>query len=98
MRSGQTSPQDVVDCTSTDLGAPGVAIYSLQPGGGSIYRSGTSMATALVAAEAALLFSVSTDTNGSGRVNDEVRYAMENNTDQIEGVDFTQGRITLVRR
>jgi len=55
------------------------------------------MATALVAAEAALLFSVSTDTNGNGRVNDEVRYAMENNTDQIEGVDFTQGRINACK-
>lgn len=52
--------------------APGVEIYSTLPGNGYGYWSGTSMATAHVAAIAALAFTTVTDANGDGFLNDEV--------------------------
>jgi thermitase len=52
--------------------APGVEIYSTLPGNHYGYQSGTSMATAYVSAEAAAALATVTDTNGDGRVNDEV--------------------------
>ena len=52
--------------------APGVEIYSTLPGNAYGYRSGTSMATAHVAAMAALAFTAVTDANGDGFLNDEV--------------------------
>jgi thermitase len=60
-----------------DVLAPGFEIYSTLPGNSYGYKSGTSFAAAHVSGLAALLFEVATDTNGNGRVNDEVRAAIE---------------------
>ena len=60
-----------------DVVAPGFNIYSTLPGNSYGYKSGTSFAAAHVSGLAALLFEVTTDTNGNGRVNDEVRAAIE---------------------
>lgn len=55
-----------------DIYAPGAEIYSALPGNEYGYRSGTSMATASVAAVAARIYSAVTDADGDGFVNDEV--------------------------
>jgi subtilisin family serine protease len=60
-----------------DVTAPGFSIYSTLPGNSYGYKSGTSFATAYVSGLAALLFSLATDTDGDGRLNDEVRAAIE---------------------
>ena len=60
-----------------DVVAPGFDIYSTLPDNSYGYKSGTSFAAAHVSGLAALLFGVATDTNGNGRVNDEVRAAIE---------------------
>lgn len=60
-----------------DTVAPGFSIYSTLPGNSYGYKSGTSFAAAHVSGLAALLFEVTTDTNGNGRVNDEVRAIIE---------------------
>ena len=60
-----------------DVVAPGFNIYSTLPDNSYGYKSGTSFAAAHVSGLAALLFGVITDTNGNGRVNDEVRAAIE---------------------
>jgi thermitase len=61
-----------------DATAPGFNIYSTLPDSSYGYKSGTSFATAYVSGLAALLFGVVTDTNGDGKLNDEVRAAIEN--------------------
>ncbi len=61
-----------------DVAAPGFNIYSTLPDSSYGYKSGTSFASAYVSGLAALLFGVVTDTNGDGRLNDEVRAAIEN--------------------
>jgi thermitase len=66
-----------------DVAAPGVDIYSTLPGNSYGYKSGTSFATAYVSGLAAILFDVLTDTNGDGKLNDEVRAAIENSCQQI---------------
>lgn len=55
-----------------DVYAPGTEIFSALPGNGYGYKSGTSMATAYVSAIAARIYSVVTDADGDGLVNDEV--------------------------
>jgi thermitase len=60
-----------------DVAAPGLEIYTTTPGSGYGYKSGTSFATAYISGLAAKLFPVMTDTNGNGRINDEVRRAIE---------------------
>jgi len=66
-----------------DVTAPGVDIYSSLPGNSYGYKSGTSFATAYVSGLAALLLNVVTDTNGDGKLNDEVRAAIENGCQQV---------------
>jgi len=73
------------------VAAPGVSIYSTMPDGYG-YGSGTCMASAHVSGLAALLFTVVSDTNGNGRLNDEVRYAIESTCDDIGG-KVAYGRI-----
>jgi len=60
-----------------DLAAPGYNTLSDMPGGERGYLTGTSTASAHVAGLAALLYGLAVDGNGNGRVNDEVRHAME---------------------
>lgn len=60
-----------------DVAAPGFYIYSTLPENSYGYKSGTSFATAYVSGLAALLFGITSDTNGNGRLNDEVRAAIE---------------------
>jgi len=60
-----------------DLAAPGLRTYSDLPGGTRGYLTGTSTATSHVSGVAALLLGIVRDENGDGRVNDEVRNALE---------------------
>ncbi len=60
-----------------DVAGPGLNIYSTLPDNGYDYKTGTSFATAYVSGLAALFFSLVTDTNGNGEVNDEIRAAIE---------------------
>jgi len=66
-----------------DVAAPGFNIYSTLPDDDYGYKSGTSFACAHVSGLAALLFNMVSDTNGNGRLNDEVREALENGYLQI---------------
>ena len=67
-----------------DVVAPGFDIYSTLPNNDYGYKTGTSFATAYVSGVAALLFNVVTDNNGDGRLNDEVRAAIETGCQEIE--------------
>jgi subtilisin family serine protease len=60
-----------------DVAAPGYKIYSTLPNNSYGYKYGTSFAAAYVSGLAGVLFSIVTDTNGDGRLNDEVRQAIE---------------------
>jgi thermitase len=66
-----------------DVAAPGCNIYSSLPGDGYGYKSGTSFATAYVSGLAAQLYGVVTDSNGNGRINDEVREIIEAGCQEI---------------
>ena len=79
------------------LAAPGVDIYSTLPGDDYGYQSGTSQAAALVSGEAALLFTIATDTNGDGNVNDEIRHTIETGCDEVEQDELTRGRINALK-
>ena len=60
-----------------DVLAPGFNIYSTLPGNEYGYKSGTSFACAYVSGMAALIFDVVNDVNCNGKLNDEVRLAIE---------------------
>ena len=75
--------------------APGVGILSTLPHDGYGQKNGTSAATALVSGEAALLFTVATDSNGDGRVNDEIRQVIVAGTDAV--ADNGAGRINVLQ-
>ncbi len=80
------------------VAAPGVDIYSTLPGGNYGYMSGTSQATALVSGEAALLFTVAKDTNGNGRLNDEISEFLKNSRDELsKAPDVKIGRINVMK-
>jgi thermitase len=76
-----------------DIAAPGFDIYSTLPGNEYGYKTGTSFATAYVSGLAAILFDALTDTNGNGYLNDEVRAALENGCQQVNGFKVGYGRI-----
>ncbi|MFC2062522.1 S8 family serine peptidase [Chloroflexota bacterium] len=69
-----------------DVAAPGFDIYSTLPDSSYGYKTGTSFAAAYVTGIAALLLDVITDTNGDGKLNDEVREAIEAGCQDI-GID-----------
>lgn len=60
-----------------DVAAPGYSIYSTLPDNKYGYNNGTSFAVAYVSGLAALLSDISVDQNGSLRINEEVRNAIE---------------------
>lgn len=69
--------------------APGHNIFSTLPDDSYGYEDGTSFASAYASGLAALLFGVVTDTNGNGRLNDEVRAALEEGYPlaDVDGID-----------
>jgi thermitase len=75
-----------------DVAAPGVDIYSTSPDNRYDSKSGTSMAAAYVSGLAGLLFTLRSDSNSNGFVNDEVRAAIENGCDDL-GASPVQWRI-----
>lgn len=79
-----------------DVVAPGVNIYSTLPVNGYGYKSGTSMAAAYVSGMAGLLFTVVSDANRNGFVNDEVRKAIETNCDELGIKGIGKGRINAL--
>jgi len=79
------------------LGAPGTDICSTLPNDNYGYRSGTSLATALVSGEAALLFTTAIDANSNGYINDEVRDRIESNCDGVETEGLGEGRINALK-
>jgi thermitase len=76
-----------------DIAAPGFNIYSTLPGNSYGYKSGTSFATAYVSGLAALLFSTVSDNNYDGRLNDEVRVAIETGYPIIDIQGMSRGCI-----
>lgn len=67
-----------------ELAAPGVSIKSTLLGSGYGEKSGTSMASPHVAGTAALVITTGiADTNGNGRVNDEVRQKLVDTADDL---------------
>jgi len=80
-----------------DVAAPGVSIYSTTRNGNYGYMSGTSMAAPHAAGLAALIFSAATDTNGNGRVNDEVRSLLEGGCDNLGLSGIGSGRINALK-
>jgi len=77
--------------TWVDVSAPGSA-YSTIPNNSYGYKAGTSMSSPHVAGLAGLVFCVVSDNNGNGRINDEVRYRIENSCDDVP-IDVAYGRI-----
>lgn len=61
-----------------DVVAPGLVVFSTLPSDSYGYQSGTSFAVAHVSGLASLLFSIAEDTNLDGKLNDEVRSAIQN--------------------
>ena len=76
-----------------DVAAPGYDIYSTLPDNDYGYKTSTSFATAYVSGMAALLFNVVTDTNGDGKLNDEVRAAIETGCQEIGITGVGKGQI-----
>jgi subtilisin family serine protease len=77
--------------TSVDIGAPGSAILSCEPGGGYQYHSGTSMATPHVAGACVLLWSMD-----SALSNSEVKDILLRTVDKtLGGLCVSGGRLNL---
>ena len=67
-----------------DAAAPGFNIYSTLPGNKYGHETGTSFAAACITGLAADLFTIVSDTNNDGRLNDEVRHAIESSFYRID--------------
>jgi len=80
-----------------DVAAAGLNIFSTLPDNRYGYKTGTSFAAASVSHLAALLFGVATDKNGDGRLNDEVRAAIEAGCRRVGIGGVGQGRIDIVK-
>jgi len=80
-----------------NVAAPGFNIYSTLPDDGYGYKTGTSFAAPYVSGLAALLFSVVTDTNDDGRLNDEVRTAIETGAQELNISGVGCGRINALK-
>lgn len=76
-----------------DVAAPGYQIYSTLPDNEYGYKTGTSQAAAYVTGLAAFLYSIATDSDGDGLVNDEVRSAIESSCQQIDGSGMGNGLV-----
>ena len=79
-----------------NIAAPGFNIYSTLPDDGYGYKTGTSFAAPYVSGLAALLFSVVTDANNDGRLNDEVRAVIEAGGQELNIYGVGCGRINAV--
>jgi thermitase len=75
-----------------DVAAPGSAISTL-PDNKYGWMGGTSIAAPFVSGLAGLAFAVARDTNGDGKVNDEIRSAIRNGCDRIGISGIGSGRI-----
>jgi thermitase len=78
-----------------DVAAPGFNIYTILPDDAYGYKHGTSFATAYVSGLAALLFPAVTDADGDGRLNDEVRQAIESACEDIDITGIGHGLIDV---
>ncbi len=67
-----------------DVAAPGDKTYAAIPGVNCGYMTGTSTAAAHVSGIAALLCGIARDASGDGRINDEVRAAIESTAEPLE--------------
>ena len=78
-----------------DVAAPGKDIYSTLPGNQYGTKSGSSMAAAHVSGLAGLLFTIESDNNGNGFVNDEVREVIQSSGVSIGG--FNKKRVDALK-
>lgn len=66
-----------------DVAAPGLVVFSTLPNDRYGYSSGTSFAVAHVSGLASLLFSIAEDINLDGKLNDEIRSAIQDGAQTI---------------